>query len=106
MKQLNKQKLESDQSIPWQAIYHLLIRRAWLLSTCVVLALFVGLAYLARTPKLYLARMVVQVEQSETKVINIQSVTPEDSSTIELLKTIEQNFMSRDLLLRVAKSNG
>ncbi len=93
-------------AIPWRTIYHVLLRRSWLISACVILAGFAGVAYLARTPKIYAATTAIQVEQSETKVINIQSVTPEDSSTAELLKTIEQNFMSKDLLLRVVKSSG
>lgn len=101
-----KQGADNTPAIPWNAIYHLLMRRAWLISACVVVAAFAGMSYLARTPKLYAARTVVQVEQNETKVINIQSVTPEDTSTAELLKTIEQNFMSKDLLLRTVKNSG
>ncbi len=97
---------EPAAAIPWNAIYHLLRRRAWLISACTVVALFAGMAYLARTPKIYAARTVVQVEPNETNVINIQSVTSEDASTADLLKTVEQNFMSKDLLLRVVKSPG
>jgi capsular exopolysaccharide synthesis family protein len=97
---------DSAPAIPWSALYHVLRRRAWLIISCTVLTLSVGIAYLWHTPKIYAARTVVQVEQSETKVINIQSVTPEDTSTDELLKTIEQNFMSNDLLLRTIKSAG
>src|SRR5215212_12022454 len=105
-KQIMKPSLESTPAIPWRAIYHLLLRRAGLLTACTVVAVFAGLAYLERAPKIYAARTVVQVEQSESKVINIQSVTSDDASTAELLKTTEQNFMSKDLLLRVVKSAG
>jgi succinoglycan biosynthesis transport protein ExoP len=107
MKHINSQSSTPTRpTIPWQTIYHVLLRRAWLITACTVLAGFAGVAYLARTPKKYAATTAIQVEQSETKVINIQSVTPEDASTAELLKTIEQNFMSKDLLLRVVKSSG
>ncbi len=93
-------------AVSWPALYHLLRRRAWLLITCLVVAAMSGAAWLSKTPKIYAARTVVQVEQSEQQVINIQSIAPEDLSTMELLKTIEQNFMSSDLLLRAVKNSG
>jgi len=64
-----------------------------MLTTCLVIAMMSGAAWLAKTPKIYAARTVVQVEQTEQQVINIQSVTPEDLSTLELLKTIEQRLL-------------
>lgn len=96
----------SSPALPWRAIYHALRRRAWLISACLVVTFFAGLAYLARAPKIYAARTVVEVQPSENKFINIETVTSEDASTAELLKTVEQNFMSKDLLLRVVKSEG
>lgn len=109
MKHMNSQSASlplTRPTIPWRTIYHVLLRRSWLITACVLLAGFAGVAYLAQTRKVYASTTTIQVEQSETKVINIQSVTPEDSGTAELLKTIEQNFMSKDLLLRVVKSSG
>src|SRR6266853_2700754 len=93
-------------AIAWPALYHLLRRRAWLFTTCFIVAMMSGAAWLAKTPKIYAARTVVQVEQTAQQVINIQSVAPEDLSTLELLKTIEQNFLSSDLLLRAVKNSG
>jgi capsular exopolysaccharide synthesis family protein len=98
--------LPTRPAIPWQTIYNVLMRRAWLITACILLAGILGVAYLAYTPKIYASTTTVQVEQQNTKVIDIQSVTPEDASTAELLKTIEQNFMSKDLLLRVIKVSG
>ena len=111
MNNCNTKKRASDTAtvapaIAWRAMYHLLLSKAWLVTSCVVVAAFAGAAYLQRAPKVYQAHTVLQVEQSEQKVLNIQEVSQEDLRTAELLKTIEQNLTSSDLLLRVIRNVG
>jgi capsular exopolysaccharide synthesis family protein len=88
-------------NIDLAAYYHLLREKAWIIITCVLVALALGGAYLIRTPKIYASTAEVEVNQQENKVVNIQNVTSEDLSSLELLKTIEQNLASRALMQRV-----
>ena len=81
--------------------YHLLREKAWIIICCVLVGVTLGGAYIMRTPKIYAATAEVEVNQEQNKVVNIQNVTSEDLSSLELLKTIEQNLSSRALMERV-----
>ena len=89
----------------FRAIYHTLLEKAWLIVIAVLLSAVAGAVYVVRTPKVYAARSVIQVEQSERKVVNIQDVAQEDLRAVELVKTIEQNLTSNELLARVVKAH-
>ncbi len=60
------------------AYYHLLREKAWVIITCVLVAVALGGAYVIRSPKIYAASAVVLVNQSEDKVVNIQEISTED----------------------------
>src|SRR4051812_47794847 len=92
-------------SVDVQEILHVLVERAWLICLCAVIAALLGVFYVQRAPRIYQAKEVIQVEQEEQKVVNIQNVNQEDLKTLEVLKTIEQNLVSRSVLDRVAKAN-
>jgi capsular exopolysaccharide synthesis family protein len=81
--------------------YHLLREKAWIIVSCVLVALTLGGAYIMHTRKVYAATAEVEVNQEQNKVVNIQNVTSEDLSSLELLKTIEANLSSRTLMERV-----
>ncbi len=83
------------------AYYHLLREKAWILISCALVGVALGGAYIIRTPKIYAATAEVEVNQEQNKVVNIQNVTSEDLSSLELLKTIEANLWSRALMERV-----
>jgi len=85
----------------FMAYYHLLREKAWIIVTCALAAVALGGVYIIRTPKVYASTAEVQVNQEQNKVVNIQNVTSEDLSSLELLKTIEQNLSSRALMERV-----
>lgn len=85
------------------AYYHLLREKAWIIVTCALAAVALGGVYIIRTPKIYASTAEVQVNQEQNKVVNIQNVTSEDLSSLELLKTIEQNLSSRALMERVVE---
>jgi polysaccharide biosynthesis transport protein len=65
-----------------------------------------AIIYLLRAPKIYASKAVIQVEQETPKVVNIQDINGGDFKTPEMLKTVEQVFLSDTLLLRVLKANG
>jgi capsular exopolysaccharide synthesis family protein len=87
-------------------LYHLLLRKSWLIILCIVLSLLAAIAYVIWTPKIYESRATIQVEQEASKVIKIEDINPEDFRSNEDLKTVEQSLLSDTLLLRVVKANG
>ena len=89
--------------------WHAFIERIWVVVLCVLAGLFLGLGYLARTPKLYQGHIVLEVEFAEP------TFTTEDSAmrmrsmflaSQEALRTIEQNLTNRTLLARVVRAEG
>src|SRR5215212_360944 len=82
-------------------IFDVLWRRGWLILLCVAVALAFGLAYLQRTPKIYAAKTVIQVEQEERKIVKIEGIQSADLKTLEVLKTYEQSIVNPEVLLRV-----
>ena len=86
-------------------MYYTIRERVWIIAFCLLLAGLASATYLMRTPKIYAAKGVLQVEQEEAKVLNIQRVQQEDLQTLEFLKTVEQTLQSRTLLERVIDTN-
>jgi capsular exopolysaccharide synthesis family protein len=93
----NEQRLQLD----FRSIYYSIRERAWLVALCFVVAGAAAFAYLKRTPQIFEAQVVLQVEQEEQKILNIEQVQSENLQTLELMKTIEQTLQNRALLERV-----
>jgi len=87
-------------------LFHLLLRKAWVIILSVVVVLCAAIVYLLKAPRIYESQAVVEVEQETPRVINIQEINPEEFKEPEVLKTIEQALLSETLLLRVIKANG
>lgn len=86
-------------------LWHLLLSRLWVIAACLLLAGLAAAAYLWRAPRIYAARVVVQVEQEPRKVITFEDVNQDDLKPTEALKTLEQVLTNRSLLRRVVESN-
>src|SRR6185369_5332328 len=93
------------EPLDFRAIYHILRDKSWIILVCVLTVGCVTGAYLYRAPRIYAARVVLQVEQEEQKVINIQAVQKEDLQSIEFLKTVEQKLQNRSLFAQVIATN-
>jgi polysaccharide biosynthesis transport protein len=91
--------------LDFRTLFYTLRERAWLMAVCLVLAGFATAAYLARSPRIYAAKAVLQVEQEEHKILKVEGVQQERLQTVEALKTVEQTLQSRALLARVLDSN-
>src|SRR5947208_12591473 len=100
-----RKDLHLAEPLDFRAIYHVLREKSWVILLCVLTVGCVSAAYLYRAPKIYAAKVVLQVEQEEQKVINIQTVQKEDLQSVEFLKTVEQTLQSRALLGRVVETN-
>jgi polysaccharide biosynthesis transport protein len=95
-------------SFDFAHFYHLLLSKAWVIILFAIFSLFAAIGYLMWAPKLYQSRAVIAVEQEAPKVAGVQDFNAdnEDIKLPEVIKTIEQAFVSETLLLRVVKANG
>src|SRR6266404_109546 len=89
--------------------WHSLLEKVWVVVLCVVAGLFLGLGYLARTPKLYQGHSVLEVGAQEGSLIEGDRPSTRAGNflgTEEALRTIEQNLVNRSLLTRVIHAEG
>ena len=90
--------------------WHSFLERIWIVAICVLAGLFLALGNLARTPKLYQAHTVLEVEFQEPSFVPTNDSTTRMRSVFlasqEALRTIEQNLTNQTLLARVVRSEG
>ena len=90
--------------------WHSFLERIWIVAICVLAGLFLALGNLARTPKLYQAHTVLEVEFQEPSFVPTNDSTTRTRSVFlasqEALRTIEQNLTNQTLLARVVRSEG
>jgi len=94
-----------DTPVDFLRVYHLLLRRWW------VIALFVGFTMLATLGSLltqspiYESRAVLSVQQEDQRVLNMESVAGINPSSPDFINTVVGSLTSRNLLLRVIRAN-
>lgn len=101
---LNSKPTNTDSEsgeIDFHKLFYSLLERKWVMLGCLAAMLFLGVVYIVITPKTYSATTSVQVEQEESKFVNIEDINTEDLKQAEILKTIETNLTSSSLLLGV-----
>jgi uncharacterized protein involved in exopolysaccharide biosynthesis/Mrp family chromosome partitioning ATPase len=90
--------------------WHSFLERIWIVAICVLAGLFLALGNLARTPKLYQAHTVLEVEFQEPSFVPTADYATRTRSVFlasqEALRTIEQNLTNQTLLARVVRSEG
>jgi len=98
------------QVFDFRRYWHSFLERSWIVAICVLAGLFLALNNLARTPKLYQAHTVLEVEADEPSFIPTNDATTRTRSAFlasgEALRTIEQNLTNQTLLARVVRSEG
>ncbi|MFH1067583.1 MAG: polysaccharide biosynthesis tyrosine autokinase [bacterium] len=92
-------------NVDHREIIHALTRWSWVIGLCLLVAVFLALSYLQSAMPIYASKAVVQVEQAQKHVLKIEDIQKEDLRDAELLRTIENNFNSKDLFLRVVLAN-
>ena len=94
----------------FRQFWHSLIEKIWVVVLCLVAGLFLGLGYLARTPKLYQGHSVLEVDVQERSLVESERSSNRPATnflaTEEAMRTIEQNLANRSLLTRVIHSEG
>jgi succinoglycan biosynthesis transport protein ExoP len=108
--QVGEELIEPKHRFDFRHFWHLVIERIWIVALCVLAGLFLGVGYLAQTPKLYQGHTVLEVDfQEPTVVTSEQSALRMRSMFLasqEALRTIEQNFTNRSMLARVVRAEG
>jgi succinoglycan biosynthesis transport protein ExoP len=101
---------EPKHGFDFRQYWHSLVERIWIVVLCVLAGLFLGLGYLARTPKLYQGHIVLEVQFQEPTVLAGEEASARLRSMFlasqEALRTIEQNLTNRSLLARVVRAEG
>src|SRR4051812_50116674 len=89
--------------IDFIGIYYSLRARWRVMAICLGAALVGGVLFVLFAPRIYTGEAVVQVEQSERKVVKIDSLSADDMQSMEYLKTLEQNLSGWTVLERVVR---
>src|SRR5688500_2248067 len=85
-------------------LYYTLRSQVWIVIGCVVAGFLLGALYLWWAPEIYQGKAIIQVGQSERKVVKIDNVDTENLDSIESMKTMEQNLSNWTLLQRVVRN--
>ena len=96
---------EMGSPIDFRRILHVLLRRWWIIALVTGIATLATVGHVMRLPKIYEARAVLQVQQQEQQVVKIQGVSEENPSTVDFINTVVQSLTSRNLMLRIVKTN-
>ncbi len=97
-------------SFDFRRYWHSFLERIWIVAICVLAGLFLALGNLARTPKLYQAHTVLDVELEEPSFVPTSDYATRTRSMFlasqEALRTIEQQLINPTFLARVVRSEG
>ena len=107
---LTARSFDGLHTFDFRRYWHSFLERIWIVAICVLAGLFLALGNLARTPKLYQAHTVLEVEFQEPSFVPTNDATTRTRSVFlasqEALRTIEQNLTNQTLLARVVRSEG
>src|SRR5881392_1884309 len=102
--------IEQRARMDFRHVWHTVLEKLWILILCTIAGLFLGLGYLARTPKLYQGHVVLEVDIQEPTVVRSDDMSSRMRSAFlasqDALRTIEQNLTNRTLLARVIRAEG
>ena len=104
------QYAEGLQMFDFRRYWHSFLERIWIVAICVLAGFFLALGYLARTPKVYQGRTVLEIQLEEPVLVPTTDAAMRMRSAFlasqEALRTIEQNLTNQTLLSRVVRSEG
>src|SRR5216117_4456703 len=107
---LTGQYADGLHKFDFRRFWHSFLERIWIVAICVLAGFFLALGYLARTPKLYQGRTVLEIQPEEPALVPTADAAMRMRSAFlasqEALRTIEQNLTNQTLLSRVVRSEG
>ena len=96
---------EPSRATDLHGLLRLMLEKAWLIVSCLVVSVVAVAVYVERTPRIYDATTTVQVEQEDAKVVKVEQVVSEDMRSLEILNTVAQKLVNGALLERVLDTN-
>jgi polysaccharide biosynthesis transport protein len=95
---------QAQTSFDYRHFLHFAISKSWILLLLLLAGLLIAISYVARTPKVYQARQVLEVDVAPQSIVNIQDVRPQNLGALDQLRTIEQNLGNRSLMQRIVRA--
>ena len=95
---------QAQTSFDYRHFLHFAIAKSWIILLLLLAGLLIAISYVARTPKVYQSRQVLEVDIAPQAIVNIQDVRPQNLSALDQLRTIEQNLSNRTLMQRVVRA--
>lgn len=95
---------QTQSSFDYRHFLHFAISKFWILLLLVLAGLLIAISYIARTPKVYQSRVVLEVDTAPQSIVAIQDVRPQNLGALDQLRTIEQNLNNRTLMQRIVRA--
>jgi succinoglycan biosynthesis transport protein ExoP len=95
---------QAQTSFDYRHFLHFAISKSWILLLLLLAGLLIAISYVARTPKVYQSRQVLEVDIAPQAIVNIQDVRPQNLGALDQLRTIEQNLSNRTLMQRIVRA--
>ena len=92
-------------TVDLQSLFRLLLDKAWLIVSCLVIAVVGAAIYVEKVPRIYEAVTAVQVEQEDAKIAKAEQVVNEDMRSLDVLNTVAQKLCNAALLQQVLETN-
>lgn len=85
---------ETQELLSYKDLAHAVLEKLWLVALCVIITLFLGAAYVKRTPPTYRSTATLQVEPADTNIFPVQRAMPMDYNNGEIRNTFVENMRS------------
>ena len=95
---------QTQGSFDYRHFLHFALAKSWIILLMLLAGLLISISYIARTPKVYQSRAVLEVDIAPQAILNVQDVRPQNLGALDQLRTIEQNLSNRTLMQRVVRA--
>ncbi len=93
-----------QSSFDYRHFFHFALAKSWVLILTLIAGLLVSISYVARTPKVFQSKLVLEVDAAPNTIVAIQEVRQQNLGALDQLRTIEQNLNNRTLMQRVVRA--
>jgi capsular exopolysaccharide synthesis family protein len=97
--------LRVEEYLDFRRIYFLLIKKLWVIALVVAIGLIATLGWLARQPRIYESRAVLEVELQEHKVLKEDDDVSQGLQSQDFVNTVVEALTSKNIMLRVIRAN-
>ena len=95
----------AETSIDFTQLRAVLREKLWLIVLFALLGIFAGIAYIARSPRTFLATTVLEVNAQQMRLIAFDDVHPPSPAVADMADAVVAGFKSRPFLTHVVEDN-